>query len=89
MLNEQHAHKPHVAFAHLEIPHWMLAIASWQELCRLGSGVDILEEAAQGVIIHSSGVVCSMLLQRLIPEAAADLIATLADLNGHKLSGHA
>jgi hypothetical protein len=50
--------------------------------------VNIPEEAAEGVIIHASGVVCCMLAQCQLPKATPDLIAALAHLHSDQLPRH-
>lgn len=56
---------------------------------RLLALVHIPEEAAEGIIVYARGVVSCMLAQRQLPEAATDLVATLAHLHCDELPRHA
>lgn len=50
--------------------------------------VDIPEEAAEGVIVHATGIMSSMLTQRQLPEATTNLVSTLAHLHSDELPRH-
>lgn len=54
----------------------------------LKSLVHVLEEAAECIIIYAAWVVCCMLPECELPEATADLVATLANLHGDQLTWH-
>lgn len=43
---------------------------------------------ADGIIIEATWVVSCMLLQRKLPELAANLVATLSNLDGNELAWH-
>lgn len=44
---------------------------------------------ADGIIVEATWVVCCMLLQGKLPELAANLVATLSNLDGDELAWHA
>jgi hypothetical protein len=44
---------------------------------------------ADGIIVETTRVVCCMLLQRQLPKLAANLVATLSNLDSDQLSWHA
>ena len=56
------------------------AVADGEDGGGLSAAVYVLEEAAEGLVVAPLGVVSRVLAQRELPEAAADLVATLAHL---------
>eukprot|EP00882_Tetradesmus_deserticola_P022024 GHRQ01023901.1.p3 GENE.GHRQ01023901.1~~GHRQ01023901.1.p3 ORF type:complete len:108 (-),score=21.49 GHRQ01023901.1:217-540(-) len=63
-------------FAMLYLQGWLLAL------------VDISEEAAEGIIVHATGIMSSMLPQCQLPEATTNLVPTLAHLHSDELPWH-